>query len=355
MMYFSFFLLVPIFVGIYDTFYFVFYLISRFLGNDFSDEDLPSLSILIPAKNEADNIRGCLESVLSQDYPDFEVVLIDDGSSDGTDEIIDDFVGEFDKVSKIVTSGVGKWKCLNLGIQGTDGDVLVVDADTFLREDALRYMGRKLLVDDLVGGNLRVKRDGFLPRVQALEHLRISMFREVESFFGRVNMVPGAFSGYRREIFSEISFKESLTEDFNFFRRAKDLGFSVGYVSESRALTEMHEDLSDLIDQRTRWVLGNLEVTSFFSKDFGSMLFGDLVAFFDLFCFFLVFFYPVVIWFFVYETILALVMNWLEENHLWWETFFYPFPWMFLAALYLFIDFRGYWKNILGNNTDHSW
>lgn len=117
------------------------------------DEQAPEVSICIPARNEADSIERCVRSAVDQQYPNYHVYVLDDGSTDGTGDILD-------KLSRTLTmhltvlrgrpkpdDWLGKsWACHQLS-EAADGDILVfIDADTWLEPEAtaktVRTMGR---------------------------------------------------------------------------------------------------------------------------------------------------------------------------------------------------------------------
>ncbi|MBI2665510.1 glycosyltransferase [Candidatus Woesearchaeota archaeon] len=123
-------------VGIYN-----FFTASR-LKKDFPKQQ-PSVSILIPARNEEKNIASCLTSVLSQNYSDYEVIVCDDHSQDRTAEIIKSFQNSYPKLTLISGKPLpegwtGKtWACQQLGLQAKGELLLFIDADVTLEPDAL--------------------------------------------------------------------------------------------------------------------------------------------------------------------------------------------------------------------------
>ena len=106
----------------------------------------PRASVLVPIKDEAHQIKGCLASVLALDYPDFEVIAIDDRSTDGTGEIIDEIAANDSRLQVIhvdpqaLPAGwVGKTHALHVGMQHATGEwLLFVDSDVQLAPDSLR-------------------------------------------------------------------------------------------------------------------------------------------------------------------------------------------------------------------------
>ncbi|NQU19975.1 MAG: glycosyltransferase [Candidatus Nealsonbacteria bacterium] len=104
----------------------------------------PKLSVVIPACNEADKIEAAVRSVLGQDYPELEVVLIDDRSTDGTGELVDRLAADDPRVqavhvTELPDGWLGKVHALDVGVRRATGDwVLFTDADVNYRGDMLR-------------------------------------------------------------------------------------------------------------------------------------------------------------------------------------------------------------------------
>jgi len=98
----------------------------------------PLISVCVPARNEERNIRACVEAILAQDYPNFEVIVLEDRSTDGTSDILRSLVAQNDKLKVIPGSDLpkdwaGKPHALFQASAAARGDWLCfVDADTFL-------------------------------------------------------------------------------------------------------------------------------------------------------------------------------------------------------------------------------
>ena len=104
----------------------------------------PRLSIVIPACNEADTLEAALDSVRQQDYPDLEIILIDDRSTDGTAEIADRMAAADERITAIHVEQLpegwlGKVHALDLGATRASGSwLLFTDADVHMAQDMLR-------------------------------------------------------------------------------------------------------------------------------------------------------------------------------------------------------------------------
>ncbi|MFH0964882.1 MAG: glycosyltransferase [Planctomycetota bacterium] len=112
--------------------------------NQLAPGEFPHVTVCIPARNEEDNIAGCLESVLSIDYPDFDVVVVDDRSTDRTGEIADSFAARDSRLRvihnrELPPEWVGKAHALHLASRIAGGSwLLFVDADTRHHPQCLR-------------------------------------------------------------------------------------------------------------------------------------------------------------------------------------------------------------------------
>lgn len=115
--------------------------VARSSGNTV---DWPSLSIIIPACNEADHLEAALTSLLAQDYPRLEVIVIDDRSTDGTGEIIDRLAGKDPRVRAVHVESLpegwlGKVNALREGARRAGGAwYLFTDADVYFQPAAIR-------------------------------------------------------------------------------------------------------------------------------------------------------------------------------------------------------------------------
>ena len=105
---------------------------------------MPTFSVVIPIYNVEDWLSRCVDSVLSQDFTDFEVVLVDDGSTDGCPAICDGYADSDGRVNVIHKSNGGLASARNAGLQAASGDyIVVVDSDDWLADGTLRILWDK--------------------------------------------------------------------------------------------------------------------------------------------------------------------------------------------------------------------
>lgn len=109
---------------------------------------MPKISIIVPMYNSEKYIKKCLESILNQTYEDFEVLLVNDGSTDKTESIVNRYNDKRIKYIKNKKSGIGKTR--NLGIDKSKGEYLMfVDSDDYLDKSAVEKLYNKVEKDDL--------------------------------------------------------------------------------------------------------------------------------------------------------------------------------------------------------------
>ena len=99
------------------------------------------LSIIVPVYNTVKYIHDCIDSILEQSFSDYELILVDDGSTDGSDEICDRYAEKNDCIRVIHKENGGPASARNAGINQANGDwVLFVDSDDYLTKDALKVL-----------------------------------------------------------------------------------------------------------------------------------------------------------------------------------------------------------------------
>lgn len=225
----------------------------------------PSLSILVPAYNEEKVIERTIEGLLETDYPDKEIIVIDDGSNDKTLEIASKYKS---KVKVLHKENGGKASALNYGIAFTKGEIIaIVDADTIIGRNALKQLVKGFGKDEkvaAVAGNIKVRnRMNWLTWTQALEYVAgIEIIRRAFDFFGSITIVPGALGAYKKSTLEEVGtfHKDTLVEDFDATIKVLKTGLIIQGSTASTAYTEAPQSLHDFYKQRKRWYRGNLQV-----------------------------------------------------------------------------------------------
>ncbi|MFZ9668923.1 MAG: glycosyltransferase [Solirubrobacterales bacterium] len=233
------------------------------------DDQLPSVTVLVPAYSEESTIGACLDALREVDYPSLEVIAIDDGSSDQTGRVIKEKLAE-DPRLRFLEKRVneGKAIAMNDALAVTTGEiVVVVDADARIHPHALRFMAAHFVRLPRVGavtGNPRpINRVNTLTELQVVEYAsNVSLMRRSQVVWGRILTMSGVISAFRRSVVAAVGpFDPSMaTEDIELTWRIQRRFFDGRY--EPRAVIGMvvPETLSDLWRQRIRWARGLVEV-----------------------------------------------------------------------------------------------
>lgn len=233
-----------------------------------SVKELPPISVLVPAYNEADVIQGALASLAAMDYPEFEVVVVDDGSTDETLALAAAWEGKHGAAEiKVVTKGNGgKASALNTGLAVSKHPYLFcMDADSRLEPTTLSRAMRHFSDPSVgaVAGNVKVENRGkLITKLQALEYIEgLNMPRRAQGFIAAVNIVPGPVGLFKREAIDEVGGYDTDTfaEDADLTLKLVAAGWKVVYEDRAIAWTEAPEGWLDLVQQRYRWTRGILQ------------------------------------------------------------------------------------------------
>ena len=224
----------------------------------------PPVSVIVPAFNESVGIERAVRSLDACDYPDFEVVVVDDGSTDGTGEIVEGL--ELPQVRVVRQTNAGKAAALNRGMSETRHEIIaMVDADTVFERDTLRQLVRPFADSGVgaVSGNTKVgNRRGLLGRWQHIEYVMgFNLDRRLYDVLRCMPTVPGAVGAFRRRALTDIGgvSEATLAEDTDITLGVGRAGWRVVYAGEARGWTEAPSNLSGLWRQRYRWSYGTMQ------------------------------------------------------------------------------------------------
>ncbi|OKI73922.1 bifunctional polysaccharide deacetylase/glycosyltransferase family 2 protein [Micromonospora sp. CB01531] len=222
------------------------------------------VSVIVPAYNEAANIAATVRSLVASAYPTLEVIVVDDGSSDGTAEIVERM--RLRGVRVIRQANAGKPAALNTGIRAARADLLVlVDGDTVFQPDTLHRLVQGF-ADPRVGaisGNTKVaNRRRLLGRWQHLEYvIGFNLDRRMYDVLECMPTIPGAIGAFRREVLLAVGGvpADTLAEDTDLTMKVLRAGWRVVYEERAIAWTEAPSSLRQLWRQRYRWCYGTLQ------------------------------------------------------------------------------------------------
>ena len=253
------------------------------------------ITILIPAHNEAYGIREAIESAIATDYPNKEIIVIDDGSKDDTYLIAHRFAekGLIKLIHRDTASG-SKATALNYGANYATGEYIIcMDGDTKLDKDALKNAVNHF-DDDVVAlsGNVKIigGDDGVVntvTKLQSYEYMvAIELGRRFTSFFQILLVISGAFGVFKKNFFRGVRTfdKDTLTEDFDLTLKLRKTKKKIRFVGDSTAYTYCPNNMSVWKRQRNRWAYGQFQ-TLLKNKNILTSKFPlrDKISFLDMF------------------------------------------------------------------------
>jgi cellulose synthase/poly-beta-1,6-N-acetylglucosamine synthase-like glycosyltransferase/spore germination protein YaaH/peptidoglycan/xylan/chitin deacetylase (PgdA/CDA1 family) len=229
----------------------------------------PLVSIVVPAYNEEVNAVSSVKSLLNGDYPNLEIIFVDDGSKDSTYEKVSAAFANHIKVKVFTKPNGGKASALNYGIQQSNAEFVVcIDADTKLLPDAISKMMMHFTpgFGDVVGavaGNVKVGNQvNLLTRWQSIEYISSQNFdRKAFSYLNAITVVPGAIGAFRKKAIEKAGgfTIDTLAEDCDLTIRILRQGYVIDNENKAIAMTEAPETLKMFFKQRFRWSFGVMQ------------------------------------------------------------------------------------------------
>ncbi|MGE5511292.1 MAG: glycosyltransferase [Bacteroidota bacterium] len=226
-----------------------------------------SLAVIIPAFNEEKVICNSVRALLASNIQDFEIIVVDDGSSDRTAEVARRTFAGVEQVRVLSKPNQGKWAALNYALARTDADIVVtLDADTIFEPDALQMLARHFAdpkVAAVAGHTIVGNRINLMTRFQALEYVtNQNLDRRALEVVNGITVVPGAIGAWRRDALVAIGgfSPDTLAEDADATVRLELAGWEVRYEPGAIARTEAPETVRAFMKQRMRWMFGTLQV-----------------------------------------------------------------------------------------------
>lgn len=226
----------------------------------------PLVSIIVPAYKEESVIAQTVKSLLASDYPHVEIVVVDDGSPDGTSEVVRRAFGGEARVRLFKKENGGKAEALNFGFKQATGEIIItLDADTIFMPETVGALAHRFHDAALgaLSGNAKVgNRINLITRWQALEYITSqNLDRRAFASLNGITVVPGAVGAWRRELLERTGgfTSDTLAEDQDLTINARRLGYKIGYEEYAVGWTEAPDTVRTLARQRFRWSFGTLQ------------------------------------------------------------------------------------------------
>lgn len=232
---------------------------------------------MVPCFNEGDNAYETIGALLQLNYPHYDIIAINDGSSDNTADIINDIASKHAKVKAVqLASNQGKAMALTMGAMLSSSEYLVcIDGDAVLDPNCITWMVRHFISSSRVGavtGNPRIRnRSTMLGKLQVGEFSSvIGLIKRAQRVYGRVFTVSGVVAAFRKSALHEVGYWSTnmVTEDIDISWKMQTNYYDVRYEPNALCWILMPETLKGLWKQRVRWAQGGAEVLLKFKNIF---------------------------------------------------------------------------------------
>jgi cellulose synthase/poly-beta-1,6-N-acetylglucosamine synthase-like glycosyltransferase/spore germination protein YaaH/peptidoglycan/xylan/chitin deacetylase (PgdA/CDA1 family) len=226
----------------------------------------PDVTIMIPAYNEESVIVDTVRSALASVYPKLEILVIDDGSTDHTAELVRANFAADPRVRLLLQPNRGKPAALNHALSEATGEIVVsIDADTIVDPEAVPRLVRHFVNPKVgaVAGNVKVmNRNKWLTRWQALEYITSqNLEKRAFDLLNCIPVVPGAAGAWRTDLLrANGGFSgDTVAEDTDLTLTIRRNGWKILYDEDAIGRTEVPDTVEALIRQRFRWTFGTLQ------------------------------------------------------------------------------------------------
>lgn len=231
-------------------------------------KQIPTVSVIIPARNEDGNIEETVKAVLASEYPALEIIVIDDNSSDGTAGLIKAMSLEYQQVRGLyLKQHMGKANGLNRAFLVASGEVIItIDADCALDKAAIYWIVWHFVNFPRVGavtGSPHVRnRTTLLAQIQTAEYTSvIGLVKRTQRILGKLLTVSGVIAAFRREALVDVGLwsHDMVTEDIDLTWRLEKRFWDIRYEANAIGWILVPETIKGLWMQRIRWAQGGVE------------------------------------------------------------------------------------------------
>jgi len=233
-----------------------------------------SISVLVPSFNEAKTVEDTVKAIFSSEYPIKEVIVLNDGSTDNTKEVVEKLLKKYKRLKLINKKNSGKADSLNQGLKIVKTDlVAVVDADSYPAKDSFKKLVG-FFDDKEVGAATCVfvprNRKTFIERLQTIEYNVIAFTRKLLDYVDGIYVTPGPLALYRRSILVGMGGfdPKNMTEDIEATWHLAALGYKRKMCLDTHATTTVPIRVRQWYKQRKRWNLGGLQCIAKYKKCF---------------------------------------------------------------------------------------
>ncbi|NTV54900.1 MAG: glycosyltransferase family 2 protein [Candidatus Moranbacteria bacterium] len=221
------------------------------------------ISVLIPCHNEKRSVAACIESCLNQTVPPDEIVVVDDGSTDDSKNVIRKF-GKRVKLVALAENTGNKSLAQEKGLKHVTGDVVIMtDADTVLHFEFIEKTKEAFTADRkktvaAVAGRVISMKHNWVTASRAIDYaIGFDIFKQAQSAIGYVFVMPGCATAMRTDVLRSLSFNhDTVTEDLDFTYQIHLKGLHISYVADAIVYTQDPPNIPSYVRQMRRWYCG---------------------------------------------------------------------------------------------------
>jgi cellulose synthase/poly-beta-1,6-N-acetylglucosamine synthase-like glycosyltransferase len=328
------------------------------------------ISILIPCHNEEKSIRRCVESCLFQTRPADQILVVNDGSTDNSGEILKEFGDRIEVLTIPVATG-NKSYAQERGLREVVGDVFIAtDGDTILSSNFVEEIEKKFTERPdaaAVCGYVKSLKFNWLTACRELEYvIGQNLHKLAQSYIHSIFVIPGCAGAFKTELFKgEITFDhDTLTEDLDFTYKLHERYYEIVYAQKAVSYTQDPATLPSYINQMRRWYCGgwqNLRKHYSIVKKPNNALQLSLTYIEGLIFSVALFLFPVVdLRFFLffmppYLVFILILGGYAAVVRKRWDLFYYAPTYIVLIFINAFIFLEQFWVEIVLRRTNLVW
>ena len=231
----------------------------------------PAVSLIVPCHNEGDNVDETIQALAEQNYPNTEVIAVNDGSTDNTGQRLDELSLKYSNLRVVhLIENQGKAMALRMGAMASPNEFLIcVDGDAILDPNATSWMMKHFLSGPNVGavtGNPRIRtRSTLLGKIQVGEFSSIvGLIKRAQRIYGRIFSISGVIAGFRKKALQSVDYwsVDAITEDIDISWKLQMSHWDIRFEPNALCWILMPETFTGLWKQRLRWAQGGMEVIS---------------------------------------------------------------------------------------------
>lgn len=231
----------------------------------------PPVSLILPCHNEGENVDESIQALAEQNYPNFEIIAVNDGSTDDTGQRLDELALKYPHLRVVhLIDNQGKAMALRMGAMASPNEFLIcVDGDALLAPNATAWIIKHFLNSPNVGavtGNPRIRtRSTLLGKIQVGEFSSIvGLIKRAQRIYGRIFSISGVIAGFRKKALQSVDYwsVDAITEDIDISWKLQMAHWDIRFEPNALCWILMPETYTGLWNQRLRWAQGGMEVIS---------------------------------------------------------------------------------------------